>query len=568
MDKKSQVVSPSDIIALLDQMNGDPSRFDALMDMWNTIFEQQKHTPKRGFDDVEAAALNSLTLIDDSNQHASIGQKIGLLLEQFHSPVFLVRENGYILAQNQSATSTYDVVIGSSLDDLPFALEQDEQIADAVRASLNPSKNLHDAVLKRAYSKTDDRSVTLSIAPSKPIVDGVGEALVFVVDARWKTKAAGLIKREFDLTDTECQLLEGFLDGQSTQDMAEMRNRSHATIRTQFHSIMTKMGARTQTELFRNALSVSQFVDKIDDIAEVLRHPHRKRVDLVRPGGRSVEVTMAGKLDGMPLVYFQDPVTYTFERHVEQAFYDAGICILSICRPGYGNTDPGPKDQSPFQTCADDIRALLSQLGHADCMLMSMHTSSAIMHTVAPMMADHITGLVQINGCAPVQYYQRAGSEIPWAKATLRASQSNPALMRFMISSGMRAWSAFGQKLFLQTQFRKYPRELTEMTRPNALRESEAALTAATRQGYDAITQDTLVIFSDFSASVSATNLPILVVHAKNDVVMPFEGIAKFVTDYKARCTFVALPDAGFDVLTTDPLEVISHISVFVDANS
>ena len=86
------------------------------------------------------------------------------------------------------------------------------------------------------------------------------------------------MRQGFRFSAQEQELLEAFLDNQTTQDMAQNRNRSHATIRTQFHSLMTTMGVRSQTELLRNALFVSQFVDKINAIAEVLRHPHRKRI--------------------------------------------------------------------------------------------------------------------------------------------------------------------------------------------------------------------------------------------------------------------------------------------------
>jgi DNA-binding NarL/FixJ family response regulator len=178
------------------------------------------------------------------------------MLDQFQSPVFLVRENGRVITQNTVAMRTYEIGPDDFLDDLPFDLDKDESIADVVRGTLNPSRNMHDAILKRAFSKDNENSVALSIAPSKPLAAGQGEALVFVVDAQWKTESAGLIKREFDLTEAEKELLVAFINGQSTTDMAAARKRSHATVRTQFHSLMTKMGARNQVDLFRNAMSI------------------------------------------------------------------------------------------------------------------------------------------------------------------------------------------------------------------------------------------------------------------------------------------------------------------------
>jgi DNA-binding CsgD family transcriptional regulator len=268
MAQKAANPRPEAIVKLLGASVNEPHQFNELMRTWNTLFEAGHWDSADSFADVEAAAITSVAAVPDAAPHAAVGRQVGEMLEKFKSPAYLVRENGLIKAQNSAAYLAFHLGAGATLADLPLSLEMDNQINTVVQSSLEPGKNRYDAILKRAYSEADDRPLTLSITPSKPIQNGEGEALVFVVDARWKTAAAGLIKREFDLTEAERALLEAFLDGQTTQDMATNRNRSHATIRTQFHSLMTKMGARSQTELFRNALSVSQFVDEIGLIAK------------------------------------------------------------------------------------------------------------------------------------------------------------------------------------------------------------------------------------------------------------------------------------------------------------
>ena len=551
------------IIELLQQMDGDPVRFDEIMETWNALFEGVAGNDQTTFADVEAAAILSISSDTLSEDPSAVGRRVGHLLNQFETPAFLVRENGHVVTQNISAAQRFDIQLGASLDELPFSLERDENISNAIRASLNPQKNLNDAILIRAYSDEDDRPITLSIAPSKSSGDGAGEALVFVVDASWKIEAAGLIKREFDLTEAERALLEAFLDGQTTKDMAESRNRSHATIRTQFHSLMTKMGARSQTELFRNALSVSQFVDKIDDIAQVLRHPYRKRVDLVRPDGRSVEVTITGDIRGAPVVFLQDAMCYTFQSHIEKAFHDAGICVLSICRPGYGDTDPGPEGESVYETIAGDMKALLQQLGHDSCVLMSARTAAAVMYRLSPYVADIVTGLVQVAACAPIQYFYDQGTTISWPQAVIRASEKSPSLMKFMIKSGIRAWATMGHKRFLQLQFRKSS-DLDFLLSSDEFRESSAAFETATKQGYRALTDDTYVIFSNFNESVAATDLPILLIHGENDSVFAVEGVRAFTEDHAARCTAVILPDAGFSMFATHTDEVVRQLSAFI----
>ena len=388
--------------------------------------------------------------------------------------------------------------------------------------------------------------------------------MVFVIDARWKTNAAELIKREFELTTAEKDLLVGFLDGQTTQDMATARQRSHSTVRTQFHSLMGKMGAQSQTEMLRNALSVSQFVEQVGEIAEVVRHPHRKRVDIVRPGGRSVEITMAGDLTGAPIIFLQDPLIYTFSGTVEQAFYDSGHCVLSICRPGYGDTDPPLEGEDYLDTFASDLDALLDQLGHDSCMLLSSGTSSTFMFSASPYYSKRITGLIQMDAAVPRPYFNDLRTSSPWAQGALNAAEKHRVLQEFMIKSGIRTWKAIGQERFLRAQFGNATAgELALVTEPETLKEAQKGMDTAMKQGLDYLVNDTFRAFSDYKAEVAATDLPILVIHSENNSLFPITAIRNFAGEFSARTTLVELSEGGFLSINKHAEAIMQHIARF-----
>ena len=545
MAQKAANPRPEAIVKLLGASVNEPHQFNELMRTWNTLFEAGHWDSADSFADVEAAAITSVAAVPDAAPHAAVGRQVGEMLEKFKSPAYLVRENGLIKAQNSAAYLAFHLGAGATLADLPLSLEMDNQINTVVQSSLEPGKNRYDAILKRAYSEADDRPLTLSITPSKPIQNGEGEALVFVVDARWKTAAAGLIKREFDLTEAERALLEAFLDGQTTQDMATNRNRSHATIRTQFHSLMTKMGARSQTELFRNALSVSQFVDEIGLIAQVLRHPHRKRADILRPGGRSVEVTMAGDFAGLPVVFLQNALNYRFRAENEQLLHDTGLCMLSICRPGHGDTDPPAEGADALKTAADDIAAMLDQLGYNKAVLMTSTNTAPFMYALAPMLEHRLYGLVPCTALLPPAYLDETESMSAWVKALSRALKKHPSLARYFVKVGVPAWAKMGAKVFFSAQFQGDKEKLAQFTRPDFLAEAQHALETSAKQGTAGMAFDISRSFTDFSADIDSSNLPILLIHGAKDEVFPISGVRRFAQDYSARARLVELSDAG-----------------------
>jgi len=561
--QKSDRISETNILKLLQDINDDPESYDAFVNGWNALFDSSQQGEKNAFADVEAAALSSVVSDEGVVPKSNVGFRIGHLLEQFDSPVYLVKRNGEISAQNDIALKTYKLGIEDSIDDLPFDLALSEPITKAISASLSPGRNSHDAVLKRAFSKTSDSTATLSISPSNSKDGNLTQALVFVIDARWKTRAAGLITREFDLSPTEQELLVSFLDGESTQSMAETRERSHTTIRTQFYSLMGKMGAKTQTELLRNALSVSQFVDQVDEIAEIIRHPHRKRVDLVRPKGRSVEVTMAGDWAGEPIVFLQSGISYTFESKIEQAFHDAGYCILSMCRPGYGDTDPAPHGEEAYETYAADLNSLLDQLGHEKCLLMSSNLSSAVMYALSPYISERIKGLIQVAAPGPIKYHQDQGTSVTWANGIINAVNRHPKVHSFLLNTGIRTWKTLGQARFRKMAFKINAKEYELATRPEALQDAQIALDTATKQGYDVLVSDMTAIFSDFREEVNSTQLPILALHGSDDPVFEIDALRKFAKDYVSRMTFIELPGAGFSVMASHADDIMRHIAEF-----
>lgn len=568
MEKVKTPISEEDVVKALEDISADPESYNAFIDQWNSIFSLSRQHGKSEFANVEAAAFVSINSTDDFSVSSSVGRQVGHLLEKFDTPAYMVEESGRIAAQNIAAIQAYNIDSNGTLDDLPFDLEQGQLITEAIVSSLSPMRNMHDAVLKRAYSRDGENTATLSITPSKSSNGKANVALVFVIDARWKTKAAALFQREFDLSNAEQELLVGFLDGQTTQMMAKTRNRAHTTIRSQFHNLMGKMGASTQTELLRNALSVSQFVDQIEEIADVMRHPHRKRVDVVRPGGRSVEVTMAGDLSGKPIVFLQNCVAYTFEGKVEQVFRDMGFCVLSVCRPGYGDTDPPIDGDDYLGTFASDIEALLDQLGHDQCMILSSNISSAVMYHASCYFSSRVRGLIQVASCAPQPYFEVVGSSVPWAQGLIHAADKHPAFAEFMLRTGMRAWKALGQSRFMRTQFRNEPLELALTTDPEALKESQAALDVAMKQDLDTCIFDTRITFSDYSEKVASTDLPILTIHGVIDPVFPIAAIRDFAQDFESRMTLVEIPDAGFSAMSTHTEEIIQTIATFYKENS
>ena len=68
----------------------------------------------------------------------------------------------------------------------------------------------------------------------------------------------------YKLTPAEAEVLRLLVDGHATDELAEMRNVSLHTVRTQIKSVLAKTGTRKRPDLVRLALTVNLPIDAGD----------------------------------------------------------------------------------------------------------------------------------------------------------------------------------------------------------------------------------------------------------------------------------------------------------------
>lgn len=565
LENNSQIVSPethAQFLSVLKNAGDTPSDFASFMELWNRLCDIDKRSGTVAFSDIGDISFAGMPAVDGQSKHDHSERRVSQMLDHFEHPSFLVGGNGRITVQNNVALSRFDVSVGDAINALPMDLEADEPLTKFIATCLHQDASEQQTMLRRAYGSDGVHVATLAGTPATVSQDGQPQVLIFVISARWIIAAPDLIRHQYDLTRTETSLLGNFLEGLSIEDMAAARGRSVATVRTQFYNLIAKMKVSNQTDLLRLALSVVQFHDQIEGITKQIRHPFRKRLDVIRPGGRSVQVTLAGDFAGSPVVALSSCLTYTFAPHIEASFRAAEFCAISICRPGFGDTDPPVDGVDDLATFADDLRAVLDQLGQAKCMILATNTTSPIMFQFAPHLADRISALVQLSGCIPTPYVKQRKSSSTWVQGAIQAAIQQPLLKTFMVRSGVRAWRAMGQKRFLKMQFSKHPDELERVLAPDILEETQTALEHATKQGYERATQDLLAAFADFTPDIAACPLPVLILHGDQNLVYPISAARDLAHDFPG-VTLVEFKGAGFTLMATHIASVLDQMKTF-----
>ncbi|MFK7876614.1 MAG: alpha/beta fold hydrolase [Paracoccaceae bacterium] len=540
---------------------GDPFRFDELVETWNVLFDAH------GADGPEAGPAEVERIVDatfaafggaEDDQRRSQLQRV---INGLPHAALMVRGDGVITGLNEVALERLDLDPGDLVSKIDYALERDEPLVEVISSALDRRNGSGEVVLKRAVHGASDRAATLAIVPSRGAEAGLDMALLFVIDPVWRAEVEALMARAYELTSAEARVLMGFLDGHSLQDVAAQRGTSYATVRTQFQTVMAKTGARSQAELMRNTLAVSQFFTDVKKVADVAGHPYRKRIDLFRPGGRSVDVTLAGDMSGPLVVYIPDTTQCTFQAQVEAAFLLAGICVASLCRPGFGRTDP-PVAGHDYEMClAEDIAAFQDQYGAKKTPVMAHNSSSCFAYRVGALIPDRVKCIVVVSSLVPKKFMKAEEVGSPWVAALMRTAQISPRMYRMIVGAAIRSWKAMGSRRMFSLQFASYKRDVALAILPESVEEHESAVNRALAQGLDYAVIAFDHAMRDWSDWITDCPVPIELIQGRHDPIASAGSIETLAAAYPDQIKVHMIEDGGYMLFMSHTRQMVDLLS-------
>lgn len=521
----------------------DPFLFTELVDTWNAVFDagDAKNPEPNDFDTVIDETFQAIA--SEGTGHV-ISPRMRHMINALPHIAIVVRADGLVAAMNEAALERLPCDPGDQVTKMGYALEHGEDLSAVISGALDRRNSNSDVIMKLAAHEKDDRRATLAIVPS--IDDGFARALVFVIDPVWREEVQGLLSRAYNLTTAELEILMAFLEGRNLKDIAASRNRSFTTVRTQFQTILNKAGAATQAELMRNTIAVSQFFTDIGNVADVARHPNRRRFDMLCEGGRSVDVTLTGDMRGPLVISIPDATQFLFPARVEEAFKAAGLCVAFLCRPGTGQTDPALDGQDYIDCLAEDVTALLDHLKKKKAVLLTNNMSSVFVYPLGSIIPDLISRMVITSTLVPGPQFDGSNTRSPWARALMRAVRQAPGMYKVMIHSAIKAWKAMGSRRMYLLQLKGFAPDVGKGSRPEVVEAYDAAMRSTLAQGTDTALLSFEYAAKDWTSWIDDCQVPIELVQGHHDPSSSYAGIERFAALHPDKITLHGIEDAGY----------------------
>lgn len=185
---------------------------------------------------------------------------------------FAVGSDLRLSAANEAARHGLGVKRGDPLDSLPLEVPHLEALRGRLRRMLSAAADPVPERARRPAARPGGEAVLrLRLAGSGQLFlaqlalnrPGGGRSpfvLVVTSQLRWPEALTETLRDAYKLTRAEAQILRSLSEARPLRDIAEERGRSVETVRAQIKAILAKTETRSQGELLRLALSVSELV--------------------------------------------------------------------------------------------------------------------------------------------------------------------------------------------------------------------------------------------------------------------------------------------------------------------
>ncbi|MFD0916759.1 alpha/beta fold hydrolase [Pseudahrensia aquimaris] len=570
MSEKSQ--TELELARAMERLVDDPRSYNLFIDAWNKHVDSEHGDisqlvvrPREGVQSkaVDAVASETLSSIALRDSQDNLRDDVALLLNTFPHSAYLVASGGLIHAVNDLAFKETGLDVGDRISGIGYSLEKSEPLETAIEAALKEADGNGSVHLKRAFKDKEDRPVTIALIRSDSQTSSEKRALMFIIDPVWRVEASQLMKSAFGFSDAEADIVDGFMSGSSLRQIADARERSHATVRTQFQNLLAKAGARSQLDLMRVALGLSQFVKEIEPIARIANRPERRRLDVLRPDNRSVDVLFYGDPQGLPVVFLHSVYYRSFPPFVEQQLHDAGLYFIAPGRPGFGATTKAAKGTSRFECLTSDVEAILDQMGIEKCVLIAQTASTPAAFHIFKHLQHRIDRRIVIASAAPTTRkisFDASRVSSAWTVALIKACKVSPQMAYLVARAGHRLMLSAGMSRFLSHHYSGSPADLEVMALPETIAEFEEGVAFTSKQGIEEAVHDVIDCFENWDHLIEEAPGPVIMAHGATDPHSPIQVIRSLCELFPDKLRLNEFSDGGQMLMASHTQQMIQLI--------
>ncbi|MEL6531046.1 MAG: LuxR C-terminal-related transcriptional regulator [Pseudomonadota bacterium] len=555
----------------------EPERFTELADIWNASLSRAAAEHNSDWTDQLnnlgahiVRAENVLTMVTENQD--LLPTPLNEKLQSEPHAVMAIDEDGIIRGCNEPADQLYIQVENQSISELPI----DEDGLRAIRTNLSSmAKSPDDQSLSgliRAY-RTDSHSPILMSFSHWRTAGGRSLLLVKTVDFAWPSKLTPLVQDAFGLTDAEVEVLRLMAEGQTAKDIAQTREASLPTVRTQIRAIYAKTSTRNQSEFLRMALGLAtlDLVDRhtvtgafaLPDTIDELPYPRPEdRHLLTLPDGRVLDYSVFGAPTGKPVLFmhsefFGDGMSADAVSHAIRN----DLLIIAPVRPHNGRTSPYPTGVKTYEQVNADTIHLLNHLGISEVVVLSQVMAPSLFSAMfAHQHPERVKGMVFLATLFPFGSKEDEESLFSFHRYLSSIIHRSTGMLKFISKAGLAYHNRVGTRRFFRTFAEKRPADLKVLEDDLTYAAMANGVQICGAQGYEGYYNDYRCIPENIDDKFMGLDMPVMAVIGDDLPPKTIKNLLSLI-ERKDNYKSVSAPNSGQYVMFSQPRLVINTVS-------
>ncbi len=448
-DHKDELSSTAIVDTLYD-IALDPRSLENFIETWTDAGLDRELTRQvlEGFDEFDTVFHDHISRADTFLRRDKENDKLSELtgaLAPFESlAAFVVDRSHQIVAANDGSRDSFGLTEGASLAEVNVPVDTYQPLLDALNKTLASPKPTQS--LLKVGTEDSPTPIVFQIRqlPERNSEQG-NLALVVTTKYHWNTYLGETLEEVFALTSAEQGIVRALVEGRSAKEISADRGTSEGTVRGQIKTVLSKMNARTQSEIIRLVMTLRD-VSPGQRLPSTASDPTPSLVSktwwrdevwkpyqtLIMPDGRRMDYHVMGPATGSPVLYSH--MGYCLVRWHEpmvRMLYDLNLRIICPIRAGYGNSENLDPKADVRTSTRNDTLFLLQHLGVSQLPYLTQGNDLIFATDFAthnPEMVSEIIGLCARPPLPDDYHYANMGI---WHRFFLSTARHAPHLLRF-----------------------------------------------------------------------------------------------------------------------------------------
>lgn len=377
--------------------------------------------------------------------------------------------------------------------------------------------------------------------------DSVGATMLVVreLNLSWSDNVSSLLAEAFDLTGAEIEVCRLLLSLRDTSRIADARNASVLTVRTQLRAIFGKTDTATQVDLMRLLSMLCARVQAGNRSPSVeWEDPYGHEQVFTDSNGLEIAYSWTGDPKGRAALFVHGLATgYALPADGLDELMQRGIKLYVISRPGFGNSASASLVE-PAQSAAQAIEALARHLD-----IEAWHTigvASGIIPLVhaAQLPDTRITSILGVASFLPFGKRETFAHLSAQRRVALRLAKVSPVFADWVGQVAYRMMKRRDPDFLIDTLAldSAVDREATRSPESPAMLRSGQRLLI--HRDHRAFASDLRMLATDWSKTLETCPRPIHFLHGEHDPLNPVSRFHSLVEN-RADFTLESIPEAG-----------------------